>query len=46
VARLRRVTPVLYEQGCVLLSEEDGSLVQGERVIVSAKQLFEGKVLE
>ncbi len=46
VVHLRKVTPVLREQGCVLLSCTDGELAQGERVIVSTKQLFEGKVLE
>lgn len=47
VARLRRVTPVLCEQGCVLvLPDEENGLAAGERVIVSAKQLFDGKVLQ
>lgn len=46
VVQLRKVTPVLREEGCVLLSDSDGELTKGERVIVSTKQLFEGKVLE
>ena len=47
VAHLRQVTPVLCEQGCVLLlpGEENG-LAAGECVIVSTKQLFDGKVLQ
>lgn len=47
VAHLRQVTPVLYEQGCVLiLPDEEFGLVEGEHIIVSAKQLFDGKVLQ
>ena len=46
VVQLRKVTPVLREEGCVLLCDSDGELTKGERVIVSTKQLFEGKVLE
>ena len=47
VAHLRQVTPVLCEQGCVLvLPDEEYGLAEGERVIVSAKQLFDGKVLQ
>ncbi len=47
VARLRHVTPVLREQGCLLIAADgaDG-LAAGERVIVSTKQLFDGKVLQ
>jgi hypothetical protein len=46
VAQLRHVTPVLREQGTVLLHPEESGLAEGERVIVSTKQLFEGKVLK
>ena len=47
VAHLRQVTPVLCEQGCVLLlPDEENGLAAGEQVIVSAKQLFDGKVLQ
>ena len=46
VARLRYVTPVLCEQGCVFLSPDDPQLAVGEHVIVSTKQLFDGKVLQ
>ena len=47
VAQLRHVTPVLQERGVTLIlpSEENG-LAAGDRVIVSAKQLFDGKVLK
>lgn len=47
VAKARRVTPVLHEQGCLLVAaNEVGGLAAGERVILSAKQLFDGKVLQ
>ena len=46
VARLRQVTPLIKEQGCVLLSPQDPALAEGEYVIVSTKQLFDGKVLK
>ncbi len=47
VARQKQVTPLLCEQGCVLIAPDgQNGLAAGERVIVSAKQLFDGKVLE
>lgn len=46
--RLCPVTPLQTEDGCTLLvpEEKGGALREGERVIVSARQLFDGKVLE
>ena len=48
VARLRCVTPLQTAQGCVLVSIEnkDGYLREGDTVIVSTRQLFDGKVLK
>ena len=48
VARLCTVTPILTEQGCTLVLAEntEASLYAGERVIVSARQIFDGKVLK
>ena len=47
VAHMRRVRPVLCEQGCVLIPQDtENGLCAGDRVIVSAKQLFDGKVLQ
>ena len=48
VARLCPVVPMQAEGGCTLLlpEEKEGALRAGERVIVSARQLFDGKVLE
>lgn len=46
-ACLRHVTPLLREQGCLLIAPgEMNGLTEGDRVIVSTKQLFDGKVLE
>lgn len=47
VARQKHVTPILSLQGCVLIApDEENGITVGERIIVSAKQLFDGKVLE
>ncbi len=48
VARLCPVTPIQTAHGCVLILAEkrDGALREGDRVIVSTRQLFDGKVLE
>ena len=47
VAQQRRVTPVLRERGVVLvLPFEENALDENEYVIVSTKQLFDGKVLK
>ena len=47
-ARLCPVTPVHTAHGCVLLlvEQQQGALREGECVIVSARQLFDGKVME
>ncbi len=47
-ARLCPVTPLQTKDGCTLLvpEEKNGALREGERVIVSTRQLFDGKVLE
>ena len=47
-AQLCYVTPLQAKDGCVLVLAEkaDGSLREGDRVIVSTRQLFEGKVLK
>ena len=48
MARLCPVTPVQAAHGCVLIpiGQHDGALREGDRVIVSARQLFDGKVME
>lgn len=47
VARLCPVVPLQAKDGCVLASPtEEGGLREGDRVIVSARQLYDGKVLE
>lgn len=51
VARRRTVTPILEENGCVLVTayEKDatptGVLAVGERVIVSVRRIYDGKAL-
>lgn len=47
-AQLCPVTPLLYQNGCLLVqqSEDPNALRAGDTVIVSIRQLFPGKVLE
>ncbi len=47
VARAYSVTPILHEQGCVLLAREDteNALREGDRVLVSTRKMYDGKVL-
>lgn len=47
VARAYTVTPILHEQGCVLLSQEEteNALREGDRVLVSTRKMYDGKVL-
>ena len=44
VARAHTVTPVLVQNGCVLLPT-DGTLQVGDRVLISARRVYDGKVL-
>ena len=48
VARLCPVTLLQANEGCALILPEqgEGKLGEGDRVVVSARQLFDGKVLE
>ena len=48
VAWLCHVTPLLQEDGCLLLAPSTGenALREGDAVILSERQLFHGKVLE
>lgn len=49
VARLRYVTPILQEDGCLLLAPatgEAGYLQEGERVLLSVRRIYDGKVLK
>jgi len=47
VARLCPVVPLQAKDGCVLATpDEKGGLREGDRVIVSARQIYDGKVLE
>lgn len=48
VARLRYVTPILDTEGCLLISptgEGTDALREGEHVLVSARRIYDGKVL-
>lgn len=47
VARVRRVTPIVRENGCLLVApaDEEGALRAGERVLLGARRIYDGKVL-
>jgi hypothetical protein len=47
VARARRITPILTEEGCLLVavSDEEGYLQAGERVLLSVRQIYDGKAV-
>ncbi len=47
VARRRKISPILTEQGCLLIApcDEEGYLQEGERVLLSVRQIYDGKAV-
>ena len=48
VARLRTIEPILSEHGCVLVAPSDDAdaLQSGDRVLISVRQIYDGKVFD